>query len=66
MTEGVVGSRAKVGVWLVTEDRDKAFVGTEDAANPLQEKTTIRVPLLTFDIRLTERLGVQAAATFPM
>ena len=31
----------------------------------MHERTSVRVPLLTFDVRLTQRLGVQAAASVP-
>ena len=65
MTDGVVGSRVKLGAWLVAEDRDAAYDGSTEVENPLRERTQIRVPLLTVDVRLTERFGVQAAATVP-
>ena len=49
----------------MAEDRDRAFDGSGDSENPLQERTTIRVPLLTVDVRVTPRLGLQAAASIP-
>ena len=65
MTEGVTGSRVKLGAWFVTEDRDAAYDGTREVENSMRERTRIRVPLVTLDVRLTERFGVQAAATVP-
>lgn len=65
MTEGVTTDRFKVGAWLVTEDRDTAFDGTSKVENLHQERTRIRVPLVTVDVRLTVRFGIQAAATIP-
>ncbi len=65
MTEGVTGSRFRVGAWLVTEDRDVAYDGSRKVENPHQERTRIRLPLLTLDLRITDRFGVQAAATMP-
>lgn len=65
LTEGVSGSRFKLGLWLVAEDRDTAFDGSDEVANPLQERTQIVVPLVTFDMRIAERWGLQAAATIP-
>ena len=65
MTDGLAGSRVKVGAWLVTEDRDRAYDGSSEVENPLSERTQIMVPLLTLDVRLTERFGVQAAASVP-
>lgn len=55
----------KAGVWLVVERRGKAFDGSTEVANSLQEKTSIAVPVLTFDVRLTDRFGLQAGATIP-
>jgi hypothetical protein len=61
----VTGSRVKLGAWVVSEDRNRAFEGATEVDNPLQERTRIVVPLLTLDVRLTEYLGVQIAGTFP-
>jgi len=49
----------------VAEDRDRAFDGTREVANDLEERTQILVPLVTVDLRLTEQFGVQAAASVP-
>jgi hypothetical protein len=65
LTEGVAGGRFKVGAWLVAEDRDRAFDGSSEVDNPMQERTQILVPLVTFDIGITDRFGVQAAASIP-
>lgn len=65
MTDGISGSRIKVGAWLVAEDRDRAFDGSSEADNPMRERTRILVPLLTVDARLTARFGLQAAASVP-
>jgi hypothetical protein len=66
LTEGVTpGSRIKVGAWLVSEDRDTAYDGSREVDNPLRERTRIHVPILTVDVRLTDRLGAQLAATVP-
>lgn len=55
----------RIGAWLVAEERDTAYEGSDETDNPLQERTTIRVPLFTVDVRLTEQLGFQAATTIP-
>jgi hypothetical protein len=65
LTEGVVGSRVRISAWLVAEDRDTAYDGSTETDNPLSERTTIRVPLFTVDVRFTEQLGMQAATTIP-
>ena len=55
----------KVGAWIVVERRSDAFDGAEKVANPLQEKTSITVPLLTVDVKVTDKFGFQAASTVP-
>ena len=65
MTEGIAGSRLRIGAWVVTEDRDRAYDGSSEVDNPMQERTRITVPLVTFDVRLTDRIGIQAAASVP-
>lgn len=65
MTEGVARGRFKVGAWLVAEDRDRAFDGSSEVDNPMQERTRILVPLVTLDVGITQRFGVQAAASIP-
>ena len=61
----MTGGRFKVGAWLVGEDRDAAFDGSRSVENPLHERTRILLPLLTVDVRLTTKAGVQVAATLP-
>jgi hypothetical protein len=60
-----MGSRVKVGAWLLAEERDTAYDGSREVDNPIEERTTIRVPLLTVDVRVTDTFGVQAALTVP-
>jgi hypothetical protein len=54
-----------VGGWLVAEDRDTPYDGSTRTENPLRERTDIRVWLLTADIRLTTKAGVQISAAIP-
>lgn len=61
----MTGSRLKIGAWVVAEDRDRAYDGTREAANDFEERTQILVPLVTLDLRLTEQVGLQAAASIP-
>ena len=61
----MAGGRFKVGAWLVAEDRDRAFDGSSEVDNPMQERTRILVPLVTLDVGITQRFGVQAAASIP-
>jgi hypothetical protein len=55
----------KVGAWVVAEDRDRAYDGSSEVENLMSERTQIMVPLLAIDVRLTERFGVQVAASVP-
>ncbi len=61
----MTGSRVKVGAWFVAEDRDDAFDGSVKVDNPLRERTRIKVPLVTLDVRITDAFGVQVAASVP-
>jgi hypothetical protein len=49
----------------VSEDRKTPYDGSTETDNPHNERTQIRVPLVTADVRLTGRVGVQAAVTLP-
>ena len=60
-----MGSRVKLGAWLVAEDRDRAFDGRSKVDNPMNERTQITVPLLTVDVRITDQFGVQGAVSVP-
>ena len=61
----MTAGRVKVGAWYVSEDRSTPYDGSTETQNPHDERTRIRVPLLTLDVRLTDQLGVQAALTIP-
>lgn len=65
LTEGLSTNRVLVGGWLVAEDRDTPYDGADETPNPLEERTRIKVWLLTTDLRFTSRAGVQITAAFP-
>ena len=65
LTDGVATDRGQAGVWLLAENRGTPYDGSTETPNPLQERTTIRVLLLTGDVRMTEYFGVQISATVP-
>jgi hypothetical protein len=58
-------NRLLVSGWLVAEDRDTPYDGSTKTDNPLQERTEIRVWLVTADVRLATRSGVQVTAALP-
>lgn len=65
LTDGLTTGRVQIGAWLLAENRDTPYDGSTQTPNPLRERTTIRVWLLTSDLRLTTRAGVQISATVP-
>lgn len=65
LTEGLSTNRLLVGGWLIAESRDTPYDGSAATPNPLQEKTGVRVWLLTADVRLTTKAGLQVTASIP-
>lgn len=65
LTDGTTTNRVLLGGWLVAETRDTPYDGSTKTDNPLRERTEIRVWLLTADVRLATRSGVQVTATLP-
>jgi hypothetical protein len=65
LTEGLTSNRLLLSGWLVTEDRKTPYDGSTETENPLRERTDIRVWLLTADVRLATRSGVQVTLTVP-
>ena len=61
MTQG----RVQLSGWFLGEDRDTPYDGTDETPNPLNERTRVRVWLLTGDVRLRESSGIQVTATVP-
>ena len=49
----------------MAEDRTTVYEDSHRVDNPLQERTTIRVPLATVDVSFTPRFGVQGAVRVP-
>ena len=58
-------NRLLIGGWLVAENRDTPFDGSTETANPLRERTQIRVWLITADVRLATRTGAQVTVSLP-
>jgi len=65
LTDGLTQKRLQISGWLVAEDRDTPYDGAGKTPNPLQERTTIRVWLVTGDVRVGQLFGVQITATVP-
>jgi hypothetical protein len=58
--------RLRVSTWVISERRDTVYDGSSRQWNPLEERTSITVPLITVDFRLTPRFGLQGATTVPL
>ena len=65
LTEGLSTNRLLIGGWLIAEDRDTPYDGSSETANPLQERTRVRVWLITSDVRITAKSGIQITAAIP-
>lgn len=65
LTDGLEGKRLQISGWLVGEDRDTPYDGSSETLNPLQERTKIRVWLLTGDVRIGAMWGLQITAALP-
>jgi hypothetical protein len=66
LTDGLTAmDRVQISGWMVAETRDTPYDGSATTANPLQERTRIRVYLLTGDIRLANRMGLQITVALP-
>jgi hypothetical protein len=66
MSDGFMPGRLRVSTWLVSERRDRVYDGSRREANPLDERTSITVPLVSLDFRLTPRVGLQASTAVPL
>ena len=65
LTDGVSTGRLQLSGWLVAENRDTPYDGSDRTPNPIQERTRVRVWLVTADVRLTKAFGVQVTGTAP-
>jgi hypothetical protein len=65
LTDGITTGRLQLSGWFLAEDRDTPYEGSDKTPNPLEERTRVRVWLLTGDLRLTQAFGVQVTATVP-
>ena len=65
LTDGIATGRLQLSGWFLAEDRDTPYEGSDKTPNPLEERTRVRVWLLTGDLRLTQAFGVQVTATVP-
>ena len=65
LTDGLAQKRLQLSGWFLGEDRDTPYDGSDTTPNPLQERTRIRVWLVTADVRVGRMFGVQVTSTMP-
>jgi hypothetical protein len=65
LTDGLAQKRLQISGWLLGEDRDTPYDGSSETLNPLQERTKIRVWLVTTDVRIGTMWGIQVTAAIP-
>ena len=65
LTDGLTRQRLQISGWLLSENRDKPYDGSDETPNPLQERTRVRVWLVSGDLRLGATFGVQLTSTIP-
>jgi hypothetical protein len=65
MSDGAMSGRMRLAMWVVTERRDQVYDATAREVNPLNERTSITVPLFSVDYRITPKLGLQASTAIP-
>jgi hypothetical protein len=66
MSDGPMLGRLRLGTWILSESRGTVYDGSRREDNPLDERTSITVPLVTIDYRLTSRAGLQALVSVPL
>ena len=66
MSDGPMLGRFRVSTFVLSEIRDTVYDGSKREGNPLNERTTIRVPLLMVDYRVATRFGIQATTAVPL
>jgi len=65
MSDGSMPTRFRVGTWVVSERKNLVYSGSTREDNPLDEQTAVDVPIVSLDVRLTQRLGLQFATAIP-
>jgi hypothetical protein len=66
MSDGSMPTRFRVATWVVNERRNVVYNGSAREGNPLDEQTAITVPLVSIDVRLTQRIGLQVSTAVPL
>ena len=66
MSDGPMLGRFRLSTFVVTERRTTVYEGSRREDNPLNEGTSITVPIVSVDFRVTQRFGIQGSTTIPL
>lgn len=66
MSDGPMIGRWRISTFVLSEDRETVYDGSRQEDNPLDERTSITVPIVMVDYRVTMRFGVQASTAIPV
>jgi hypothetical protein len=66
MSDGPMIGRLRVSTFVFSERRETVYDGSRREDNPLQERTSITVPIVMVDYRVATRFGVQASTAIPL
>ena len=66
MSDGPMIGRFRVSTFVIAERRDTVYDGSRREDNPLDERTAITVPVISFDFRVTPRFGLLTSTVIPL
>ena len=66
MSDGPMIGRLRVSTFVISERRETVYAGSQRDENPLDERTAITVPIISLDLRVTPRFGLQASTVVPL
>jgi hypothetical protein len=66
MSDGPMIGRVRISTFVISERRGTVYDGSHRRDNPLDERTSITVPIVSIDVRLTPRFGLQGSTTIPL
>src|SRR5687767_13165914 len=66
MSDGPMIGRLRVSTFVISERRSIVYDGPRRENNPLDERTSITVPIVSLDFRVTPRFGLQASTAVPL
>lgn len=65
ISNGPMIGRLRISTFVISERRDIVYDGSQRGDNPLDEHTSITVPVVSVDFRVTPRFGPQGSTAIP-